>query len=79
MTGHDANEIQTPDEIKAAAMGDLAHFGLNEIAYVKPVTYGGKPAFAIHGADGSQLAVTLDYDTALAMIQQNDMQAASLH
>lgn len=79
MTVHDANEIQTPDEIKAAAMGDLAHFGLNEIAYVKPVTYGGKPAFAIHGADGSQLAVTLDHDTALAIIQQNEMQAASVH
>lgn len=79
MTGNDANEIQTQEDVKAAAMNDLAHFGLNEIAYVKPVTYGGNAAFAIHGADGSQLAVTEDEATAVAMIHQNDMQALSLH
>lgn len=79
MTGNDANEFQTAQDIKTLAMSDLAHFGLNELAYVKPVTYSGQAAFAIHGADGSELAVAADHATAVAMIQQNDMQALSLH
>lgn len=79
MTINDTNEFNTLGDLKAAAAGDLAHFGLNELAYVKPVTYGGKPAFAIHGADGSQLAVTTDQATAVAMIHQNDMHVVSLH
>jgi hypothetical protein len=57
----------------------FAVLGLEEIAYVKPVIEDDEPAFAIHAADGTCLAVIEDRQTAFAVIRRNDLEPASLH
>ncbi|MGO4125569.1 DUF1150 family protein [Inquilinus sp. YAF38] len=58
---------------------DFAAIGLNQIAFVKPVVVEGEPAFAVHGADGTPLAMVKDRDLAFAVVRQNDMEPVSAH
>lgn len=58
---------------------DLAAFGIQDLAYIRPVLVEGKPRYAIHAADGSQLALAPSYELALATVRQNDMEAVGLH
>jgi hypothetical protein len=58
--------------LSAAQFGSL---GVSQVAYVKPVIVNGAPAFAIHAADGTPMAVTEDQDVALAAIAQHEMLA----
>ncbi len=57
----------------------LMTLGLSQIAYVKPIMMNGSPAFAIHAADGSPMAVAGDRDLAVAAIIQHEMAAALVH
>ena len=57
----------------------FADFGLEEIAYVKPVVENDKPAYEIHAANGTRLAVVEDRLVAMAMIRRHDLEPASLH
>ncbi|MFM2045185.1 MAG: hypothetical protein RLY86_3761 [Pseudomonadota bacterium] len=58
---------------------DFATFGVNDVAYVKPVQVNGLRGFAIHAADGTALAVVTDRLVAAATVRQNDMEAVSVH
>ena len=58
----------------------LAHLGIEQVAYVKPVTLDdGKTAFAIHAADGQEMAVMADREVAFATVRQNDLEPVSIH
>jgi hypothetical protein len=58
---------------------DLAALGLQEVAYVKPVFVEGNTAYAVHAADGTEIAVMADRDIAFAAIRQNDLRPVSVH
>lgn len=58
---------------------DFATFGVDHVAYVKPVTVEGAAAFAIHAADGTPLTVLPARDVAYATVRQNDMEPLSVH
>jgi hypothetical protein len=58
---------------------DLAALGLQEVAYVKPVSVEGNTAYAVHAADGTEIAVMADRDIAFAAIRQNDLRPVSVH
>ena len=58
---------------------DLASHGLQEVAYVKPVFVEGGTAYAVHAADGTEIAVMADRDIAFAAIRQNDLRPVSVH
>ncbi len=49
------------------------------LAYVKPVLVNGTRAFAIHGADGTPMAVAGAEDLAFAAIRQHEMVPALVH
>jgi hypothetical protein len=56
----------------------FATLGLEEIAYVKPI--GNIDAiYAIHAADGTQLALVSDRPEAAAMIRRHDLEPTSVH
>jgi hypothetical protein len=57
----------------------LAELGMEEIAFVKPVVTDGGPAFAIHAADGTQMAIATDALLAAAAIIQHDMVPSLVH
>ncbi|WP_207460202.1 DUF1150 family protein [Azospirillum sp. SYSU D00513] len=58
---------------------DFASFGLDHVAYVRPVTVHGIDAFGVYAADGTQLTVVPGRDAAFTAIVQNDMEPVSLH
>jgi len=58
---------------------DLMILGLQEVAYLKPIVVEGKMAYAVHAADGREVAVMANRDVALAAIRQNDLEPLSVH
>ncbi len=58
---------------------DFLAMGVNNLAYVKPVVIDGQPLFAIHAADGAQIAVMANLGVAHAAIRQHDMEPVSVH
>ncbi len=58
---------------------DFARFGINLVAYIKPVIVDGVSGFAIHAADGTPLTVVPGRDVAVATIRRHEMEPASLH
>lgn len=60
-------------DIHHISQAQLALLGLEEIAFMKPVVTENGPAFAIHAADGTPMALATSQDLAAAAIIQNDM------
>jgi hypothetical protein len=58
---------------------EFATLGMQAVAYVKRITVNDTIVFAIHAADGTQLAVLPDRDTAFATVRQNDIEPVSVH
>ena len=66
-------------DIRHLSTEQLAQLGVSQIAYVKQVMMNGVPAFAIHAADGSPMAVAGDQELAVAAIRQHEMVASLVH
>ncbi len=70
---------QTTASLKNLSANDLLVFGLNDIAYLKPANVNGQSVFAIHAADGSQLAFVANREVGFAAMQQHELEPVSLH
>ena len=66
-------------DLRHLTTSQLAQLGVSQIAYVRPVVVNGAPAFAIHAADGTPMAVTGDREVAMAAIAQHEMLPVSVH
>jgi hypothetical protein len=53
--------------------------GSMNVAYVKTVTVDGGIAYAIHAADGAELAVFDNRDLAMVAARQHDLEPVSVH
>ena len=58
---------------------DFETLGLAQLAYVKAVKVDGQTAFAVHAADGTEIAVMSDREVACAAIRQHDLEPVSVH
>jgi hypothetical protein len=67
------------ERLKSISSREFALLGMDNLAYVKRVVVNDEPGFAIHGADGTQLAVVPNEETAYFTIRQNDLEAVSVH
>jgi hypothetical protein len=70
------NEIE---RIRHMSSRELALFGMQDLAYVKPVLVDGVSAFAVHAADGTQITVLPDREIALVTLRQHDLEPLSVH
>ncbi len=70
------NQIQ---KLRQISPQEFATLGMQAMAYVKRVTVNDTVAFAIHAADGTQLALLPDRDSAFATVRQNDIEPVSVH
>jgi len=66
-------------DIHHISTAELASLGMEEIAFVKPVMTDKGPAFAIHAADGTPMAIASDSMLAQAAIIQHDMRPSLVH
>ncbi|HXA71161.1 MAG TPA: DUF1150 family protein, partial [Stellaceae bacterium] len=65
--------------LKNISPREFAVLGMNDLAYVKRVVVNDEPRFAIHSADGTQLALLPNEDIAYATVRQNDLEPMSVH
>ena len=66
-------------DLRQISSQDLAMLGLTDVAYVRSKPVVDAVAFAIHSADGTEVAVLPTYDIAIATILQNDLEPVRLH
>jgi hypothetical protein len=57
----------------------FAALGKGQLAYIKAVQVDDEQAWAVHGADGSPLAVVAEREVAFALVRQNDLEPISVH
>ena len=67
------------EHIRHMTSRELAIFGMQDLAYVKPVLVDGVAAFAVHAADGTQITVLPDREIALVTLRQHDLEPLSVH
>lgn len=58
---------------------DLAALGIGEIAYLRSVQVRGKEIIAVMGADGRQVGLAPDCDSAVIAALQHDLMVVPLH
>lgn len=57
----------------------FADLWVEDLAYIKPKQVGENRMYAIHTADGSEVAVVKKRELACATITQNDLEPVSVH
>ncbi len=67
------------EKLRHISPQEFALLGMQDLAYVKRVTVNDEAAFAIHAADGTQVAVLPDRDIAIATVRQHDLEPLSVH
>jgi hypothetical protein len=58
---------------------DLAVFGVQDVAFIKPISVNDEVAYAIHAADGTQMALVTDREVAFAAVRQHGLEPVSVH
>ncbi len=58
---------------------DLFQFGLDDLAYVKPITINDQKLYAVYAADGTPILIASQRDLAFAAVRQHDLKPASVH
>ncbi len=71
--------MQFIEGIKQLSERELGLLGMEDFAYVKRVVIDGTEGFAVHAADGAQIAVMGSRDLAFAVVRQHDMEPVSVH
>ncbi|MCB1532717.1 MAG: DUF1150 family protein [Alphaproteobacteria bacterium] len=70
----DAELIQPRELLKNLSSRDFLNFGLEQVAYIRPIRIDGQSAFAVHGADGTPIAVSETMDGAVINARHNDLE-----
>jgi len=70
------NEIE---RIQPMSARDFALFGMQDMAYIKSVTVNDVVGYAVHAADGTQIAVLPDRNIAFATVRQHELEPLSVH
>ncbi|MDB5374778.1 MAG: hypothetical protein JWP04_3420 [Belnapia sp.] len=82
MNNHDASS-DAPRQVSFAlrhlSVADWARFGVQEIAYIRPVVVNGEPAISIHAADGTPIGAAPNAALAIAAIEQHELAAVLVH
>jgi hypothetical protein len=71
--------MNTMQNLRQISAQEFALLGVQGVAYVKSVVVNGANVFAIHAADGTQLALVPSRDLALATVRQNELEPLSVH
>jgi hypothetical protein len=67
------------ERIRQMSAHELALFGMQDLAYIKAVMVDGASGYAVHAADGTQIALLPDRDVAFATVRQHDLEPLSVH
>jgi hypothetical protein len=65
--------------IRHLSVHDLTVLGVQDVAFVKSITINDETAYAVHAADGTQMALMTDREVAFAAIRQHGLEPVSVH
>jgi hypothetical protein len=71
--------MNTSLNFRHLSQGDLAALGVQDLAFVKRIIVNDETAYAVHAADGTQMALMTDRDIAFAAIRQHGLEPVSVH
>ena len=57
----------------------FAHWGLDEVAYIRQTESNGVPVYSVHAANGDPLATAPARDVAAALVLQNQLTPVDAH
>lgn len=72
------NPMQEMTSLPLSA-GEFLALGMAGMAYVRPKQVDGSAQFAIHTADGSEVAVLDSFEEALEAVRANELEPVWLH
>lgn len=75
---NNTSESDARDFLKGLSSQDFLRIGMNEIAYMRPLTEEGR-SFGVYAADGTQLGVLESKARALEAMRHNDLMPVTLH
>lgn len=67
------------DNLRRMTRQDLAMLGVQDVAFIKAVPAGGKTSYAVHAADGTEIAVMESREVAFAAVRQHGLEPLSVH
>jgi hypothetical protein len=71
--------MNTSPNFRQLTPSDLAALGVQDLAFVKRIIVNDEAAYAVHAADGTQMALMTDRDIAFAAIRQHGLEPVSVH
>jgi hypothetical protein len=74
----DAAEMIGTD-LRQMTRGELLRLGVPRLVYLRCGTIDGQPAYAIHAADGTAMAVVEDIAVAIELASEHDMTFVAVH
>ena len=72
-------QVLSATALKGLSIAEFARLGNQHIAYIRPVLVDGRPAVAIHAADGTPIGAAPDAGLAAAAIREHEMEPALVH
>ena len=70
---------QIDQKLRQISAQEFALLGMQDVAYIRRVVVNDEPGFAIHAADGTEVAVLPSRDLAFATVRQHDLEPVSVH
>ena len=67
------------ENVREISAQDLMALGLTDVAYVKSTVQDDQEVFAIHAADGRQVAILPSRNAAESTIRQHNLEPVSVH
>jgi hypothetical protein len=67
------------EKLKHISPKEFTYWGLQDVAYIRRVAVNGEPAYSVHAADGTPMAVMPKLDVAQAAVRQHDLEPLSVH
>jgi hypothetical protein len=73
-----STELASAD-LREMTRSELLRLGVPRVVYLRCGTIDGQPAYAIHAADGTAMAVVEDIAVAIELASENDMTLVAVH
>ena len=70
---------QIDQKLRQISPQEFALLGMQDMAYIRRVVVNDEAGFAIHAADGTEVAVLPSRDLAFATVRQHDLEPMSVH
>jgi hypothetical protein len=67
------------EKLRQISTQEFEALGMQGVAYVKRVVVNDTIAYAVHAADGTEVAMLPDREIAFATVRQNDLEPLSVH